>query len=146
MADPQVWVFFYGSYINLDVLRDLGLVPERYEVARLPGFDIRVAPLANLVRADGQAAYGILATATHADLHKLYDQAQQLLGEVYLPEAVLVETLAGTFRPALCYICPEMTARPADPVYLDRLIHAARLHGFPAWYLQRLESFRVADA
>jgi hypothetical protein len=33
MAEPTVWTFFYGSFINLDVLKVGGYVPERYEVA-----------------------------------------------------------------------------------------------------------------
>jgi hypothetical protein len=27
-AVPQVWTFFYGSYINFEVLREVDLVPE----------------------------------------------------------------------------------------------------------------------
>ena len=45
MAEHQVAVFFYGSYMNLDVLKGVDLRPERVEVARLPGFDIRIEPL-----------------------------------------------------------------------------------------------------
>jgi hypothetical protein len=45
-----VWTFFYGSYINFDVLKEVDLVPESWEVARLGGFDIRIEPRANLVR------------------------------------------------------------------------------------------------
>jgi hypothetical protein len=29
MAEPKVWGFFYGSYINLGVLREVELVPEQ---------------------------------------------------------------------------------------------------------------------
>jgi hypothetical protein len=46
----QVSVFFYGSYINPDVLAESGLRPERFDVARLPGFDIVIDPYANIVR------------------------------------------------------------------------------------------------
>ena len=35
MAESKVWVFLYGSYINFAVLREVDLVPERWEVARL---------------------------------------------------------------------------------------------------------------
>ena len=41
----RVWVFFYGSYMNVDVLRDVGFVPEQWETARLSGFDIVIRPL-----------------------------------------------------------------------------------------------------
>ena len=64
-----------------------------------------------------------------------------MLGEVYLPEAVLVHLPSGLWRPCLCYICPEMTPRPADPAYVGRIVGSAREFGFPPWYIGRLESF-----
>jgi hypothetical protein len=142
MAEPKVWVFFYGSYINLGVLREVDLTPEQWEVARLTGFDIRIQPRANLVPSDQHSVYGIVATATHAELDRLYAHARDVLGEVYLPQAVLVQTRAGLWRPALCYLCPEMISRRADNAYVDRIAGPARDFGFPEWYLARLESFR----
>jgi hypothetical protein len=44
MAEPSVWTFFYGSFLNLDVLKVGGYVPQSHEVARLSGFDIRIQP------------------------------------------------------------------------------------------------------
>jgi hypothetical protein len=142
MPDVKVWVFFYGSFINLDVLRQQGLVPERHEVARLPGFDIRIRPLANLIRSEEHCVYGIVATATHAELRRLYDYAREGLGGTYLPESVLVQTLDGKWLPALCYIAPEMELGPAAADYIDRIVGPARQHGFPGWYVARLEGFR----
>jgi hypothetical protein len=140
--EPRVWTFFYGSYMNLDVLKELDMLPEQWEVGRLDGFDIRIAPRANLVRSDQAAVYGLLATATHAELARLYAHAKDVLGETYLPEAVLVHTLAGAWRPALCYICPAMQPGPAALDYVDRILKPARALGFPDGYVQRLESFR----
>lgn len=140
-AAPRVWTFFYGSYINFEVLREVDLVPEKWEVARLAGFDIRIRPRANLVRSDARTVYGIVATATHDELARLYAHAQDVLGELYLPEPVLVETLDGKWRPALCYICPDMNPRPPDRAYVQRILAPARSYGFPGWYLDRLESF-----
>jgi hypothetical protein len=42
MAEPTVWTFFYGSFMNRDVLRQVGYVPQQFEVAKLNGFDIRI--------------------------------------------------------------------------------------------------------
>jgi hypothetical protein len=143
MADPKVDVFFYGSFINLDVLRGVNLIPDTVEVARLSGFDIVIRPLANIVRAEQHCVYGILTRATHAELGRLYDFARDGLGGVYLPEAVLVETATRSWRPALCYIAPVMEARQPANEYIDRIVIPARQHGFPAWYIARLESFRI---
>ena len=142
MAEPEVWTLFYGSFINLEVLKTVDYVPARYEVAKLAGFDIRINPLANLVRAEQHCVYGIVATATHDELRRLYDYARDGLGGTYLPEPVLVETRDGKLRPALCYIAPAMEPRPPTNDYIDRIVGPARVYGFPDWYVARLERFR----
>ncbi len=142
MTEPKVWVFFYGSYINLEVLKEVDLVPEVHEAAKLRGFDIRIAPRANLIHSEQHTVYGILATATHRELARLYKHAENVLGEIYLPEAVLIETLDNRWKPAMTYICPAMESRVADNAYVDRIVGPARQFGFPEWYIERLETFR----
>lgn len=140
--DHRVWVFFYGSYINLDVLREVNLVPGQHELATLPGFDIRIEPRANLVRDNLGIVYGILATARHDELDRLYtDHAKGELGEVYLPEAVLALDSAGRPRPALTYIAPEMNKQPAEKTYVERIAVSAERYGFPVDYIAKLRSF-----
>jgi hypothetical protein len=139
MAERKVWVFFYGSFINRQVLAGAGFVPDEVRVARLWGFDVRVGPLANLVLSERDCAYGILCRATHAELARLYGQAW--VG-TYLPEAVLAEGPDGALVPALCYLAPPGEPAPPEQDYLDRIVGPARAYGFPAWYVERLESFR----
>jgi hypothetical protein len=43
---------------------------------------------------------------------------------------------------AFCYIAPEMEPRPPTDEYIELIVGSAREHGFPAWYIARLESFR----
>ena len=95
MRERRIWTFFYGSYINLDVLKEVDYIPDEHHVARLPGFDIVIGPLANLVPSDQYTVYGIVATGTHAELDRLYAHAESVLGGRYLPEAVLVQTASG---------------------------------------------------
>jgi hypothetical protein len=139
MAEPVVWTFFYGSFINRDVLREVDYVPAQFEVAKLHGFDIRIRPLANLIRSEQHCVYGIVATATHEQLRCLY--AQDWVG-TYLPEPVLVETRDGKWRAAFCYLAPAPEPRPATNDYIDRIVGPAREYGFPDWYIARIESFR----
>src|SRR5690348_9833639 len=139
MTAATVWIFFYGSFMNLDILRQTGFVPERHEVAKLHGFDIDIRPLATLVRSDQHCVYGIVAAGTQEQLHRLYGQDWVA---AYLPEPVLVETLDGKWRAAFCYIAPVGESRPATSVYIDRIVEPAKRCGFPSWYIARLESFR----
>jgi hypothetical protein len=133
--------FFYGSYMNLDVLAGVGVVPGEVRVARLPGYDLVIAPRANLIPSERAVAYGIVAGLAHDELERLYAHAREALGEVYLPEPVLVELLGGGFVPALCYLCPRMEPRPAEAAYVERILAPARALGFPGWYLARIASF-----
>lgn len=141
MDEPVVTTFFYGSYINRAVLREVDLVPERFEVARLPGYDISIRPLANLVPSDENTVYGVLASTRHSELARLYQHAQEVLGGLYLPHPVIAFTLAGQAEPALCYLAPSLTPSPPDPAYVRRIVDPARELGFPAWYVERLEAF-----
>lgn len=142
MSEVKVDVFFYGSYMNPAVLAEVDIVPERFAVARLSGYDIRIQPRANLVRSDQHSVYGVVAAATHAELHRLYAHAQNVLGESYVPEAVLVKTADQRWLPALCYISHSMKPCPAEAAYVERIVQPARNFGFPQWYIQRLESLR----
>jgi gamma-glutamylcyclotransferase len=139
---PKVWVFFYGSYMNRDVLGEVGIRLEEVEVARVAGWDIMIKPRANLVPSETSAVHGILTRATHDELTKLYAHAKDVLGEVYLPEAVIAETRLGSFRAALCYVAATMEPQPPDAAYVDRIIDGACEHGLPADYVARLEAFR----
>lgn len=141
MSEPIVTAFFYGSYINRAVLREVDLVPERFEVARLPGYDISIRPLANLVGSDEHTVYGVLASTRHSELDRLYRHAREVLGGIYLPHLVLAFTLGGQAEPALCYLAPSLAPVPPDPAYVKRIVTPARELGFPAWYVERLESF-----
>jgi hypothetical protein len=142
MNEPQVSTFFYGSYMNLDVLKEVNLAPDDARAARLAGFDISIRPLANLVRSHQHHVYGILVSATHDELSRLYTHARNVLGSTYLPHPVVADTLTGELVPALCYIAPTMEPKQASNEYIDRIIAPARDFGFPSWYIERLESFR----
>ena len=37
-TEREVWTFFYGSYMNLEVLEEIDYVPRHYEPARTHGF------------------------------------------------------------------------------------------------------------
>ena len=140
MSDPKVRVFFYGSYMNPNVLRAVDIIPERFEVARLDGYDIRIGPRANLIPSQQHCVYGVVVEATHAELVRLYEHARDVLGETYLPYPVLTQMESGGWFPALCYIASEMVPQGADPAYVERIVNAAREFGFPLWYIERLEA------
>ncbi len=141
MAERRVSVFFYGSFINLDVLKQADLEPEGFRVARLHAWDIHIGPLATLMPKDNGVVFGIVVECTHAELDRL--DAQDWVG-AYLPEAVLVE-VDGTFLPALTYVKWDFgeggeTAPPTQE-YVERIAGPGETIGFPEWYIEHIRSF-----
>ncbi len=133
----KVPVFLYGSFINLDVLKEADLVPDGFRVARLLGWDIRIAPLATLEPKDSACVYGIVVDCTHEELERLY--AQEWVG-AYLPEAVLIE-IDRAVLPALTYIKWDYEPGSAAPDYVERIAGPAEKLDFPGWYVDHIRSF-----
>jgi cation transport regulator ChaC len=139
---PHVWVFFYGSTMNVNVLKALGVEPVAWETARLGGFEVSVRPRVNVARSNSGTVYGVVVSVTHDELTRLYTHLRDEFGQVYAAEAVLVETADGKWRPALCYVCPTMEPRAADPRHVEDIAAAVRSLHFPAWYVQKIEAFK----
>ena len=136
-TEKRIAAFFYGSFIRKDVMALGGFYPQQIEVAKLSGYDIAFDPHANIFHSDQHAICGILVYPSHQELSKLY--ARDGVG-VFLPEAVLVETSDHKLVPAMCYVPPARGSQSADLVYVEKLIESAKEHGFPAWYLSRLQN------
>ena len=142
MADHSVWTFFYGSYMNLNVLREVDILPDEWTTCSLANYELIIQPRANVLPCANSTVYGIVAKTDHTDLERLYTHAREVLGETYLPEAVLITTKNDASLPALCYISHDMKPAPAANDYVDRILQPSREYGFPEWYLKRIESFR----
>ena len=141
-SDRLANVFFYGSYINFTVLKEVDINQRDYKVGRINGFELTISPLANLRPKKDGRVYGILTQLTHSELDRLYqDHAKSTLGGNYLPEAVTVYQQNETCAAALCYISHDMAAEKADPAYIERILKPATEYGFPEWYLNHITSF-----
>lgn len=136
------FAFFYGGYMNPDVLAASGTSPTQCEVGYVEGLKLCVGPIANLEETKGARAYGLLARLSHSDLDMLYGgDPAALQGAVYLPEAVLVHTNDGRAVPAMTFVCPSLSGAAPDEAYVAKLITAAEKIGLPAEYVYQIRSF-----
>jgi len=143
MAERKLQVFFYGGYMNMKTLEELGVAKRAFAPASIHGYELVIQPHANIVEAGDGVVYGILANMTHAELDKLYgDNINQRLGVPYLPEAMLVFTRGGKITPAIVYVAHNMKPGFADNAYVDSLLKPAETYGFPRWYIERIASFK----
>lgn len=135
-GERQVDGFFYGLYMDENLLREAGTRPSNPRRAQVSGFALRIGQRATLVPAPGARAYGMLIALTHAELDRLYG-APGL--ELYRPEAVIAELLAGGSVPALCYNLVQAPGPDErNPEYAKRLRDVLLKCGFPAEYAEAI--------
>lgn len=137
MSTRQVEAFFYGLFMDVDVLSQMGVKPANPRRACVTQFALRIGQRATLVPSPGARAYGMLIALTHAELERLYG-APGL--ESYRAEAVLAQPIGGIAIPALCYNllqAPESHER--NPDYALRLKSVLTKLGFPQDYVASIE-------
>jgi hypothetical protein len=133
MSDRRIDVFFYGLFMDVEILRKSGAAPGNPRRAFVDDFALRIGQRATLVPSSGSRAYGMLFALTHPELDRLY-AAPGL--ERYRPEAVLIRTLEGATTPALCYnLCEPPQPEERNPEYAARLQDALRALDFPPDYI-----------
>ena len=132
-APRTVEIFFYGLFMDVELLRQQALAPRRPRRAFVDGFEIRIGARASLAPAAGARAYGMLMGLAPAEIARLYG-APGL--EMYLPEAILARTMDGEAVPALCYNLAEPPApSERDDAYATRLRAVLAALGFPDDYV-----------
>lgn len=137
MSARRVDAFFYGLFMDVDVLRQSGVNPENPRRAYVEGFALRIGQRATLVPSAGARAYGMLIALTHAELERLYNASGL---EHYHPEAVLVQPIEGIATPALCYnLLQAPEAHERNPDYALRLKGVLTKLAFPAGYIASVE-------
>lgn len=133
MSDRRIEVFFYGLFMDIELLRDRHVTPFHPRRAYVTDFALRIGQRATLVPAAGARAYGMLVAVSHLDLDRLY--AAPGLDD-YRPEAVLAHPLEGQPTPALCYNLRK-APRPDErnPEYATRLQDVLLTLEFPTEYV-----------
>jgi hypothetical protein len=133
MSDRRIDAFFYGLFMDVDVLRESGVAPLDPRRAYVDGFALRLGRRATLLPLAGARAYGMIFALTHAELERLYTAPD--LGQ-YRPEAVLAQPLEGAPASALCYNLREAPQpHERNPEYAARLQRALSKLGFPQDYV-----------
>ena len=133
MTDRRIDGFFYGLFMDSDVLRESQVVAVNPRQAYVDGYALRIGRRATLVRTPGARAYGMVFALTHDELDKLYT-APGL--EQYRPEAILAHLMEGETLPALCYNLREAPGpHEANTEYAASLRAALGKLEFPPEYI-----------
>jgi hypothetical protein len=132
----RVQIFFYGLFMDADLLRAKGLNPATPRAVCVRGMALRIGQRAALVAEPNGSVHGILMELTHDDIERLYSDPSVA---VYRPEAITAVLADGSTVAALCYNLPA-APQPDErnPEYAEKLRTLAGRLGLPADYLRSL--------
>ena len=135
MTSRRINVFFYGLFMDADLLRSKGANPVNIRPACVHGHALRLGQRATLIESAGARVYGILMELPHDEIEQLYSEASV---RAYRPEAVLTELTDGS-RVALCFnLVVPPGPEEANSEYAGKLRTLAHQLGLPAAYVESL--------
>jgi gamma-glutamyl AIG2-like cyclotransferase len=133
MDQRRVDVFFYGLFMDPQLLHSKGIRPVDIRLAAVSGFVLRIGARAALVLAPEGEVHGVLMKLSHADIEKLYAEPSV---QAYRPEPVLAVAHNGATVAALCYnlpVAPSPDEHNAD--YASKLRSLAQAIGLAGDYV-----------
>ncbi len=137
VAGRRVDVFFYGLFMDKELLRRKGFDPTNERVASVQGFALRIGRRATLVPSANHVAYGVVMSLSHEAIDALYSETSV---RIYRPEAVLARFSDDALAPALCFNLPLPPGpNEHNPEYAAKLRALANQFGFPADYVASIQ-------
>ena len=128
-------VFFYGLFMDEDLLATRGIIPAEVSLGFVDGYGLRIGDRATLVRSPASRAYGAVMEITQSEATALY--AEESVAD-YLPESVTVQLMNGMRVGATCYNLPGDKVTGANKRYAASLLEVATRLDFPETYLDRI--------
>jgi hypothetical protein len=130
-------IFFYGLFMDADLLREKGLHPKLVGAAELPGYQMHVGNRATLIPKSQSTSYGMLIDLAEEDALALYSAPDV---RDYRPEKVNAILLHDrTIQPSLCYNLPaDKLDGGINPEYATRLSALILRLGFPSAYASEI--------
>lgn len=133
MAQRRIEVFFYGLFMDEELLRSKGAQPVSVRMAAVPGFELRIGQRATLLQNANACAWGVLMQLTHSEVEQLYSEPSV---QAYRAEAVFVQVRDGSFIPALCFnLLNPPAPEEKNPEYAAKLKQLAIRLKLPADYI-----------
>ena len=123
-------VFFYGLYMDPEVLKAKGVEPRSPRKAVVKGYRLKVGKMATLLREANAQTHGIIYALTHGEVNTLYWGSGL---EAYVAESLLAETKNNENVAVLCcnlLLPPE--EGDANPEYLEKLLRCMKKLGVRA--------------
>ena len=120
----RIDVFFYGLFMDEELLREKGVNPCDRRLAELENFQLVITQRATLIPSVGNMVHGIVFSLTHDEVDSLYADPSV---SMYRPEAVLARLPGGNSIPCLCFNLPGFNLPAVNMTNERNADYAAKL-------------------
>jgi hypothetical protein len=131
-------VFFYGLFMDKDLLSEKGLNPKNVRQACLTGFGLRIGERATLEQSQEECSYGTVIELESNEVESLYS------GESvadYVPYPMKITDSNGETIDAISYILPMEKVSGTNSTYAGNLTVIAKKLGLPEDYIKEIEGW-----
>lgn len=131
-------VFFYGLFMDVDILIKNGLQPSNPRMGYLNEYALKIGNRASLIPCKNEKAYGIVMEVNEEAIKRLY--AEKSVAD-YIPEKVEIVTASGESLVATCYNLPLKLLTGTNKSYAQSLYTLAKKLDFPKKYLANINKY-----
>jgi len=131
-------VFFYGLFMDTDILIKKGINPCNPRKGYLNNYTLKIGNRASLIPCKNEKAYGIVMEVNDKELNKLYSENSVA---DYIPEKVEIVTESKEHITATCYNLPAKLLSGTNKSYAKSLYELAKKLNFPKEYLVKINKY-----
>lgn len=133
----SVEAFFYGLYMDTDLLESLGFKPESVGKAKVDSYEINLFGAAKIVPKVNSVVWGNVIKLPKHELEAMYSFETT---KAYSPMMVQITEASGSSKTVSCYNLPETTSEPFNSEYHKKLIQMLNKLEFPDEYISSVEA------
>ena len=138
VVQPMESVFFYGLFMDADLLTEKGLHPRNSRLAYLTGYGLRIGARATLEYSKKERVFGSIIQLHREELEKLYSDKSVM---DYIPRQMVANDMEGNPVAAISYILPMRNVAGSNAGYAGSLSIAARKIGLPEDNIKEIEAW-----
>ena len=121
-------VFFYGLYMDEEILLKKGVKIRNQRKAYVKDFVLRVGKMATLLRAEKKEAYGLVYELTHKEIDILYKDSGLI---EYVGEAILLQVDNKSIAALVCNLLVPPFKDDKNEQYVEKLLLCMNKYKLP---------------
>lgn len=128
--------FFYGLYMDIELLESLGFKPVSTRMGHAESYELDLKGMAKIIPREGSQVWGMLITLDESDLDAMYSFETTV---DYKPEKIQVTLGDGHQVTVPCFNVPPDSNAAFNTEYLEKLIPVVTRLGLPDKYINTLK-------